>query len=784
MEEKNDDKITKDEEYKSEYETEDKETEAEIVEKLEAEEKEKEALFAEIIDKLETDEKKAEKAEKTGKKKMASKSEKRKKVKEYIPYNNRELSWLDFNFRVLEEAMEHENPVMERVNFLSITASNLDEFFMVRVAGVIDQVQQGLKKQDPSGYTPKELLGKLAEKIHYFAKKQYSCLSHSILPELKRYNMSFSEIKKLNREQLQFIDRYFESEVFPVLTPLAVDTSRPFPLLANKSLNIAVRLNNSDGESVFAIIQVPSILPRFLEVPSKGEERVFVMLENVIMYKLKELFELYRISAYSPFRITRDSDLDIDEEADDLLVEIQNSIRMRKRGKPVRLEISKRIDAELRSFLVDMLNVSEQEIYEVSGPLDLTFLSKFCRVDDRADLHFKPIVPVSPPSDFYGYDDIFQAIRERARMVHHPYDSFDAVLEFIKKSAEDPSVLAIKQTLYRVSGNSPIIAALSKAAENGKQVTVLVELKARFDEENNIHWAKKLEKAGCHVIYGLTGLKTHCKICLVVRRESDGIRRYLHVATGNYNDSTARFYTDIGMFTCREDFGVDASSLFNVITGYSLPPEYEKFVVAPRGMRTFFEDKIKQEIENHKLGLPSGIIAKVNSLVDPEIIRLLYIASGEGVKITLIVRGICCLIPGLEGWSENIRVYSIVGQLLEHSRIFKFQNGGNPEIYMGSADWMPRNLDRRVELVFPVEDEILKKRSDEILSISLSDTVNARKQNSDTTYTLVDKRGKKRINSQLEFSRLAKKALKDVKKDNIASKEIGTPRFANDELKN
>lgn len=705
--------------------------------------------------------------------------EKNKKHKENIPYNNRELSWLDFNFRVLEEAMEHDNPVMERVNFLSITASNLDEFFMVRVAGVLDQIHQGLKKPDPSGYTPTELFDKLAEKIHFLVRKQYSCLTRSIIPELKQNKLTFAEIDELNKEQLEYIEDYFQNDIFPVLTPLAVDTSRPFPLLANKSLNIAVKLRDSDEEPVFAVIQVPSILPRFLEVPSKGERRIFVMLEQVIMYKLQELFELYKITAYSPFRITRDSDLEIDEDAEDLLIEIQNSIQMRKRGKPVRLEINKRIDCELRTFLVEMLNVTEQEIYEVAGPIDLTFLSKFCRVDNNPELHFKPITPVNPPADFYGYTDIFEAIRVRDRLVHHPYESFDSVLEFIKKSADDPNVLAIKQTLYRVSGNSPIIAALSKAAENGKQVTVLVELKARFDEENNIHWAKKLEKAGCHVIYGLTGLKTHCKICLIVRRDSDKIRRYLHVATGNYNDSTAKFYTDIGMFTCREDFGSDASSLFNVITGYSLPPDYEKFVVAPNGMRKFFENKIKLEITNHNNGLPSGITAKVNSLVDPEIISLLYQASKAGVKIKLIVRGICCLIPGLEDWSENIVVHSIVGQLLEHSRIFRFENGGNPQIYMGSADWMPRNLDRRVELVFPVEDETLKNRSEDILSLMWNDTVNSRVQNSNTAYTLVDRRGRRRINSQMEFSKLAKKALKEAKKG-IITRETGTPRFANE----
>lgn len=696
-----------------------------------------------------------------------------------FPYNNRELSWLDFNMRVLEEAMEHENPVLERVKFLAITASNLDEFFMVRVAGVLDQIHEGVKKQDPSGNTPTQLFYKLAEKIHKFTKKQYSCLSRSIMPELNKKQLYLLKVDELNDKQLKYINEYFLSDIFPVLTPLAVDTSRPFPLLSNKSLNIAVRLLNNDNESVFAVIQVPSVLPRFLELPSSSG-RCFILLENIIMYKLQELFELYKIAAYTPFRITRDSDLEIDEEADDLLVEIQNSIKKRQRGKPVRLELEKKCDKKLKDFLVDTLEVCDDEIYEHCGPLDLTFLSKFGGIDGCDDLRFKSIVPVSPPADFYGYDDIFEAIRIKDRMVHHPYESFDAVLQFITKAAEDEKVLAIKQTLYRVSGNSPIIAALIKAAENGKQVTVLVELKARFDEENNIHWAKKLEKAGCHVIYGLTGLKTHCKICLVVRKEDDGIRRYLHMGTGNYNDITAKFYTDIGMFTCKEKYGIDASSLFNVLTGYSIPPEYNKFIVAPTGMRSFFENMIIKEIENKKQGLPSGITAKVNSLVDPSIIRLLYSASKAGVKITLIVRGICCLIPNLKGYSDNITVYSIVGQLLEHSRIFKFENGGNPKIYMGSADWMPRNLDKRVELVFPIEDPDLIERSERILRLMLSDTVNARIQSETTDYSLIDKRGRKRINSQIEFSISAKKALKEKKK-NAYKRSIGTPRYAKTE---
>ena len=675
-----------------------------------------------------------------------------------FPYHNRELSWMDFNSRVLEEAFEKENPILERLNFLAITASNLDEFFMVRVAGVMDRMHsRNVGRPDESGMTPEQQFEKLTEKIHEFAKKQYSCYNRSLLPALKKCKLRFLSIEELTKTQKQQIDQYFDKFVFPVLTPLAVDTSRPFPLLANKSLNIAVRLSK-EGEDIFAVVQVPSILPRYVEISCESG-RGFVLLEDIIVDKLSELFELYKIKACCPFRITRDSDLDIDEEADDLLVEIEHSLKKRQRGDPVRLEIVSKCDEALKNFLVDMLEVSSREIYEVTGPLDLTFLSRFCRLDGLDELRFKPIVPVTPPADFFGYDDVFQAIREKDRMVHHPYESFDSIIKFINQAAKDPDVLAIKQTLYRVSGHSPVIAALIKAAENGKQVTVLVELKARFDEENNIGWAKKLEKAGCHVIYGLQGLKTHCKILLVVRQEEDGLRRYLHMGTGNYNDSTARFYTDIGMFTCDEKFGEDASSLFNVITGYSTPPVYNKMKVAPTGLRSFFEDMIRHETENAVAGLPSGIVAKINSLVDPEIIRLLYEASQAGVKITLIVRGICCLVPGIKGISENITVRSIVGQLLEHSRIFIFENGGNKKIYMGSADWMQRNLDKRVELVFPIEDPELVDRSFRIIETMLKDVLNTRIQNPDTTYELLDRRGKKPRNCQQEFSEMAKKSL-------------------------
>lgn len=680
--------------------------------------------------------------------------------KQRLPFINRELSWMDFNARVLEEAFEKENPVMERIRFLSITASNLDEFFMVRVAGVKEQVESGYNKPDFSGLTPAKLLPQLNTKIYGFSERQYSCLHRSIVPALKKNGILFVTPDEMNEKQTAFISDYFDKVLFPVLTPLAVDRSRPFPFLANKSLNLAVRLKSKKSEeSYFAVVQVPSILSRFLEIPC-AEGRMFVLLEDVITYKLESLFELNEIQASCPFRITRNSDLEIDEEAEDLLSEIKKSIKRRKRGKPVRLELLQRCDKETKEFLIEMLEIQKSEIYEVPGPLDLTFLSKFANLPGCEQLCFKPIKPVYPPAAFWGYDDMFEAIRDKDRMVHHPYESFECVVDFVRQAAEDENVLAIKQTLYRVSGHSPIVAALIRAAENGKQVTVLVELKARFDEENNILWAKKLEEAGCHVIYGLAGLKTHCKILLVVRRDEDGIRRYLHMATGNYNDSTAKIYTDIGVFTCKEPFGRDASSLFNVLTGYSLPPEYNKFAVAPHGLREFFVRMIQKEIDNSLAGLPCGITAKVNSLVDPEMIELLYQASQANVPIRLIVRGICCLVPGLPGISENITVISIVGQLLEHSRIFKFENAGNPKIYMGSADWMPRNLDRRVELVFPIEDEDLKERTFDILETIWNDNLNARMLRSDTTYEHIDRRGKTSHNCQVEFSVMAQKAVK------------------------
>ena len=670
---------------------------------------------------------------------------------------------MDFNARVLEEAMKKENPLMERLRFLAITGSNLDEFFMVRVAGVKEQVRADYKTPDASGLTPQKLLTQLSAKTHAFMEKQYSVLNRSILPLLRKCGIHFVNGDELTEKQSSFLSDYFHRMLFPVLTPLAVDTSRPFPFLANKTLNIAVRLSvKKEKGAHFAVVQVPGILPRFLELPSE-KGRTFILLEDIIIRFMPELFDLQKIEACCPFRLTRDSDLDIDEEAEDFLNEIQKSIKRRKHGRPVRLELLSHCDDDIRAFLTESLKVKPNDIYEVTGPLDLTFLSKFAGLPGFEAMCYEPVRPVDPPADFWGYDNIFEAIREKDRLVHHPYESFQCVVDFVRTAAEDPNVLAIKQTLYRVSGHSPIIAALIRAAENGKQVTVLVELKARFDEENNIIWARKLEKAGCHVIYGLTGLKTHCKICLVVRREEDGIRRYVHLGTGNYNDSTARIYTDLGMFTCRESYGSDASSLFNVITGYSLPPTYHKFAVAPLGLRTFFRRMIEKEIENADKGLPCGITAKINSLVDPEIIELLYKASAHQVPIFLIVRGICCLTPGIEGVSDNITVISIVGQLLEHSRIFKFENGGNPRVYLGSADWMQRNLDRRIELVFPVEDEDLKQRVFGILDVMKNDTVNARMQLPDTSYVHIDRRGRGAVNCHRLFADMAWQEVEDRK---------------------
>lgn len=683
------------------------------------------------------------------------------KMRRYI---NRELGWLDFNCRVLEEARRDSNPILERFRFLGITASNMDEFFMVRIAGVKQQVDEGYKKADESGYTPQVLLEELYKRTENFSQMQYACLRDRLYPALIENGIKFLGIQELSRKQKTYVREYFDSVVFPVLTPIRVEDGRPFPRLLGKSLNIAVRLKKKGkNDCDFAVVQVPSNIQRFVELPS-SKDRAFIFLEDVILRHMDALFDAQRIKACAPFRITRNSDVEIDDEAPDLLEEVQKSIKKRKSGRPVRLEILKKCDVEIREFLMRRLHLKKAAVCKVEGPIDLTVFSKFAGISTEENMCFAPIVPVMPPADFVGYaDDFYGAIRKRDRLVYHPYESFDVVISFIKHAAMDPNVLAIKQTLYRVSGHSPIIEALILAAQNGKQVTVLVELKARFDEENNVEWAKKLEKAGCHVIYGLPGLKTHCKILSVVRREGDKIRNYIHMATGNYNDTTANLYTDMGMFTCREDIARDVAALFNMLTGYAGVPQYKKLVVAPKYMRDFFEEKIDNEIANAQAGLPCGITAKVNSLVDPGIVDLLYRASGEGVPVRLIVRGICCLLPGKKGLSENIEVHSIVGQLLEHSRIFWFENDGKPQVYIGSADWMQRNLNRRVEVVFPVVEKQLIKRIKRILALMWEDKHNTRVMQPDGSYQLYPlQEGESENNSQRQLSGMAVEAQERV----------------------
>ncbi len=704
----------------------------------------------------------------------------KKQKRPHIPYTNRELSWLSFNERVLEEAYEKENPLLERLKFLSITASNLDEFFMVRVAGLREQARLGVKKPYPLGQSPSAQLRQISEQAHFLCKKQYNCLRHSLLPMLRHHEIFIVRFEELDTKQKKFVARYFERTVFPVLTPLAIDQSRPFPLLANRSLNLAVRLKK-EKETHFAVVQVPSILPRFIALPGE-KQQCFILLEEVMIAYLPKLLETHEVKSVSLFRITRNADLSIDEEAEDLLQEIQKSIKKRKRGRPVRLEINAKCDAETRRFLIETLDVREADVYPCAGPLDLTAWAKLAAlVKGHEGLRLKPVAPARPADFLSCGEDIFAAIRERDRFVHHPYESFDYVVKFLADAAEDPNVLAIKQTLYRVSFNSPIVRALMRAAENGKQVTVLVELKARFDEENNINWAKKLEQAGCHVIYGLVGLKTHCKILLVVRQDADGIRRYLHLGTGNYNDTTARLYTDMGLFTCREAYGSDASLLFNLLTGYSRPPQYQKFITAPDDMRAFFYQRIERETQNALDGKQAGIVMKVNSLLDYDMIERLYKASQAGVPIELIVRGICSLVPGVEGVSDHITVRSIVGRFLEHSRIFRFENAGDPLLYLGSADLMPRNLDRRVELVFPVEEPKIRARVEAVLAMQLKDTVNARLQGPDAVYRLQERRGKHNVDSQAALLKLAH----EREKQSLAQREESErfiPRLRAEEL--
>ena len=733
-------------------------------------------------------------SEKEKNKKEVSREEIRWRNPKY--YFNRELSWLQFDRRCLSEARSKENPLMERLNFLSITASNLDEFFMVRVASLQDMCKAGYSKKDISGMTAGEQLEAIIQDTHDFVDMQYSTLNRQIIPALREEGITIVDgTQQLTSEEKAFVDEYFETEVYPVITPMAVDSSRPFPLILNKSLNIGALLKRKEnaGRGIlthtkksrkslksekdnleFATVQVPSVLPRVIRLPEEatGETALqdghvpvrVILLETVIRDYIGELFQSYDVVCTAPFRIMRNADMDIDEdEAEDLLKEIEKSLKQRRHGEAIRLEIEAGADRRLTQILEEELKLDEKEVFHIDGPLDLTFLSKVRKVEGFEDLHEHRYLPPQEVPELPAGCDIFAQIRKGDIFLSHPYETFQPVVDFVAKAAVDPDVLAIKQTLYRVSGNSPIVAALAKAADNGKQVTVLVELKARFDEENNIVWARMLEKAGCHVIYGLVGLKTHSKITLVVRREEDGIRRYVHLATGNYNDTTAKLYTDVGLMTCKEHFGEDATAVFNMLSGYSEPRSWNCLILAPIWMKDRFLYLIGREEENARKGEPARIVAKMNSLCDPDIIEGLYKASAAGVKIDLIVRGICCLRVGIPGVSENITVRSIVGNFLEHARIFMFENAGHPEFYAGSADWMPRNLDRRVEIVFPLEDESVRAKAWHILETELADTEQASILQPDGTYEKVDRRGKAKVNSQLQLGEEAAEAARKAR---------------------
>lgn len=666
---------------------------------------------------------------------------------------SRELSFLEFNYRVLEEAIDNTNPLMERLKFISIFSSNLDEFFMVRVGGLKDQIEAGYDKPDPAGLNPKDQVKKIASKTHELEKKQYNCLKHSILPQLRKHGIEILKYKNLDEEEREYFADYFFNKIFSVLTPMAYDPGHPFPIIINLSLNFAVELRKkNDKKRYFAFVQVPTVFPRLLRVPSTEGKR-FILIEEIIARYLPTLFKAYMIVNSVLFRITRNADFTLDEEgAEDLLAEIAKKLKSRKTGKVVRLEIAAKQHSKLIQKIVSEFKVKSYEIYDHITPLDLTFLMKLASIRGFDHLRNEEFPPYPSPS---FNDDIFEDIKKHDVFLHVPYESFDPIIKLIETAAEDPDVLAIKQVLYRVSGNSPVVRALARAAENGKQVSVLVELKARFDEESNINWAKTLEKAGCHVVYGIVGLKTHCKALLIIRQEEIGVRRYVHLGTGNYNDRTALLYTDCGIFTVKQDFGADVSDLFNLITGYSEPGQLRKLGVAPLNMRKRFINLIKNEVSQSGPGNYGRIIAKMNSLVDSEIIQYLYWASCNYVKIDLIVRGICCLRPGIPGVSENITVISIVDRFLEHSRIYYFQNGGQPLYFLSSADWMPRNLNRRIETMFPVEDLQCQQQVKQVLEFNLQDNIKARVLHSDGMYARIDRRGKAPFRAQVELYQTA-----------------------------
>ncbi len=670
-------------------------------------------------------------------------------------YINRELSFLEFNQRVLDQARDMSNPLFERFRFASIVTSNLDEFYMIRYGSLSDQIAAGLTKTDPSGLTPEEQTRAIDERSRTLQRDLYTVYNDELLPRAQKVDFKFLRLEDLKATQLAYIDELYDGSIFPVLTPMVIDSSRPFPLIMNNTLNIALNLLDQEGRSFLGTVQVPSVLDRFYVIPSdKGKQ--ILLLEDIIKLHLRQLFDSYKVQDMASYKVTRNADLEYDEDdAQDLLMVIKETLKQRKWGRVLKLEVEDGISDGLLQMLIDRFEIDSTNVFQLDGPLDLTFLSKIAGLPGYEELKFPPI-EAFPVPELMEDPDIFRAIAKQDILVHHPYESFESIIKLVTMAAKDPNVLAIKMTLYRVSGKSPIVEALAEAADNGKQVTVLVELKARFDEENNINWALRLEKAGCHVIYGLVGLKTHCKALLIIRRENNTIRRYVHLGTGNYNDVTARLYTDIGLMTDNKALGEDISNMFNRLSGQTQIKNLNKVAMAPDYMRQRLNELIQNEARHARQGKKAKIMAKMNSLVDKEIIKELYKASRDGVQIELFVRGICCLRPGVEGLSENITVQSIVGRFLEHSRIFYFQDNGRNNYFISSADWMERNLNKRIELLVPVEDKRCKEKLRELLNISKSDTAKARNLQSDGSYRRVTAKGDP-FNSQEAFIDLAEK---------------------------
>ncbi|AFS41031.1 RNA degradosome polyphosphate kinase [Leuconostoc gelidum] len=667
-------------------------------------------------------------------------------------YVNREISWLAFNDRVLEEARDVQNPLFERANFLAITQKNMDEWFMVRVASLQQQVMIGHDRVDAAGLTPTKQLDEISKVAGEQIKKQYQVLTRSLLPALRREGFEILHADDLTANQIQFLKRFFDQELLPVLTPMAVDTTRPFPFLANDTLNIGVRLKKSEDkiEKYIAVLQVPETSGRVIALPEKNQ---YILIEDIVQLFLPSLFPGYVIRESTVFHVIRDMELDIadDEDTPNILQDVQSKLQERERGRIIRVIFSRTTSSSLRIKLIKLLHVDESRAYMVNGPIDLTFLNVWLKFIHAPDLKFPPFKGYNNPN--LAPDKLFNSIKHQDYLLHHPYDSFKPVIEFIQTAAKDDQVLAIKMTLYRVSGKSPIVKALGEAAQRGKQVTVLVEIKARFDEENNVHWARELERQGVHVVYGLRGLKTHAKVVLVVRREDDTIRRYVHLGTGNYNDVTANFYTDLGLLTSDSELGADVASIFNILTGYSDPGYFHQLHMSPDGIREFIYEQIDNEIANAKAGKAAGIKMKFNSLSDERMIRHLYQASQAGVKVSLIIRGITMLKVGIPEVSETIEVHSIVGRFLEHSRIYSFENDGNPKVYLSSADLMTRNLDRRVELLFPLKNDRLRDKVLSIFQTMWHDNVKTRVLQQNGSFEKKDRRGVMALDAQEMFTK-------------------------------